>query len=232
MGKGVLQFCPVGLFLFLIALAIGQDAKSSASQLKLDSTTKMTLLNAEAKMVEYRGRKALHLVPPAGHENGDESMLAVLTDTDFKNGNIEVDVAGAPRQGSSPAMKGFIGVSFRVNGDKQEIFYLRPVNARLEDQLVRNHTAQYVSEPGYGWQRFREESPGVYESYVDVETGAWIKLRIEASGTKARLYVNGASQPCLIVNDLKQGDSRGKIALWAHATTEAYFTDVTVKATP
>lgn len=232
MGKGALQFCPVAVFLFLIASAIGQDAKSSGSQLKLDSNTKMTLVNAEAKMVEYRGRQALHLVPPAGHEKADESMLAVLTDTDFKNGTIEVDVAGAPRQGSSPAMKGFIGVSFRVNGDKQEIFYLRPVNARLEDQLVRNHTAQYVSEPGYGWQRFREESPGVYESYVDVETGAWTKLRIEASGTKARFYVNGAPQPCLIVNDLKQGDSRGKIALWAHATTEAYFTDVTVKATP
>ena len=219
MGKGVLQFCLVVLFFSLIALAMGQDTKSSGSKLKLDSTTKMNLVNAEIKVVKYRGRYALHLVPPAGHENGDESMLAVLTDTDFKNGNIEVDVAGAPRQGSLPTMKGFIGVSFRVNGEKQEIFYLRPVNARLEDQLVRNHTAQYVSEPGYGWQRLREERPGVYESYVDVETGAWTKLRIEASGTKARLYVNEASQRCLIVNDLKQGGSRGKIALWAHATT-------------
>jgi hypothetical protein len=55
----------------------------------------------------------------------------------------------------------------------------------------------------------------MYESYVDLEPGAWTKLRIEVSGTKARMFVNGAAQPCLIVNDLKNGDGRGKIALRA-----------------
>jgi len=29
-----------------------------------------------------------------------------------------------------------------------------------------------------------------------------------------RLYVNGAQQPTLIVNDLKMGDTEGAIALW------------------
>jgi len=39
----------------------------------------------------------------------------------------------------------------------------------------------------------------------------------------ARLYVNGASQPSLVVTDLKNGVSAGKIALWARISTEAYF---------
>jgi hypothetical protein len=63
---------------------------------------------------------------------------------------------------------------------------------------------------------------------VDVEAGAWTRLRIEVDGTKARLYVNGAKQPCLVVNDLKLGESRGKIALWARISTEAYFSNLRV----
>jgi hypothetical protein len=49
------------------------------------------------------------------------------------------------------------------------------------------------------------------------------------SSTTARLYVNGATQPTLIVNDLKRGESRGQIALWAHESTEAYFADLNVQ---
>jgi len=109
------------------------------------------------------------------------------------------------------------------------MFYLRPSNGRAPEQLTRNHSAQYVSDPDFTWQRLRTETPGKYESYVDLEPGVWTKIRIEVTGTKARLYVNGASQPCLIVNDLKRGESRGQIALWAHETTEAYFANLKVQ---
>jgi len=57
----------------------------------------------------------------------------------------------------------------------------------------------------------------------------WTKIRIEVAGAKARLYVNGASQPCLIVNDLKRGESRGQVALWSHETTEAYFANLKIE---
>jgi hypothetical protein len=40
-------------------------------------------------------------------------------------------------------------------------------------------------------------------------------MKIAVAGTKARLYVNGATEPCLIVNDLKLGGARRKIVLWA-----------------
>ena len=53
-------------------------------------------------------------------------------------------------------------------------------------------------------------------------------MRIEVDGTKARLYVNGATQPCLVVNALKLGESRGK-ALWARISTEAYFSNLRVE---
>lgn len=225
------------ILLFLpMVMSSGKDAKSSGSAVRLDSSTKLDLINANMKWVDYRGRHALKLLPLPGHEHSqNEELLAVLADSDFKDGTIEIDVAGARRQGYSTAedvsgFKGMIGVSFRVQDEKRETIYVRPENARLDNQLFRNRSTQYESIPDFPWNRLREESPGVYESYVDLEPGGWTKIRIEASGTKARLYVNGATQPCLVVNDLKLGDSRGKIALWTRVSTDAYFSNLKVEA--
>src|SRR5262249_27218398 len=148
-----------------------------------------------------------------------------------KDGTIEVEVAGAPRAGADPGARGFIGVEFRLQpqASRYECFYLRPTNGRADDQLRRNHSVQYVSGPDFPWERLRKENPGVYESYVDPERGGWTGFKIVVSGVKARLYVNGADQPCLIVNDLKLGEGHGQIALWATTTTDGYFSNLTVK---
>jgi hypothetical protein len=218
-------------FGFLLSVATSAaDRDAAADTFRLDSTDGLQPVNGTVEVTRYRGRKAVHLVPLPGHENSDQSMFAILSTLDRKDGTIEVDVAGAPRAGSAPNMRGFIGIAFRVQSEAgSELFYLRPTNARMDDQLVRNHSVQYVSDPDFSWQRLRKESPGVYEAYADLEAGAWTKMRIEVSGTKARLFVNGAAQPCLIVNDLKRGESRGHIALWAHSTTEAYFSNLKVR---
>lgn len=69
----------------------------------------------------------------------------------------------------------------------------------------------------------------MYESYTDLDAGAWTKMKIVVSGTKAQLYVNGSDQPCLIVNDLKLGETHGQIALWAHWSTDAYFSNLSIR---
>ena len=185
-------------------------------------------------VVTYRGRRAVHMVNDdrgivKGNRSGGES-LAIVKGSMFKDGTIEVDLVGIPRPGSPPDTRGFIGVAFRVqeNGSRFEAFYLRFTNGRSDDQLRRNHTAQYISEPEFPWFRLREENPGKYESYVDVEEKAWTKLKVVVKGTKAFLYVNGSQQPCLVVNDLKLGESQGQIALWNGSDTEAYFSHLKI----
>lgn len=188
------------------------------------------VINGSAETVNYRGVRAVKLVPAPATAGKDLSMLALLDGADFKDGTIEISVAGAPRPDAPADSRGFIGISVRTgaHGAWSEVFYLRPTNGRAEDQLRRNHTVQYASDPEYPWYRLRQESPGVYEAYADVEAGAWTRMRIEVSGTSARLYLNGASQPCLIVHDLKHGDGAGRIALWAHVETDAYFGPISV----
>ena len=91
-----------------------------------------------------------------------------------------------PRTGVMCA-RGFTGVAFRISPDaaKFELFYLRPTNGRADDQERRNHSAQYDSFPDYPWFRLRKETPGKYESYVDLVPGEWTKVKISVSGVKA-----------------------------------------------
>lgn len=194
----------------------------------------LTPVNVQAGPANWRGRAALRLVddPALPHTRaGGGNALAILADSDFEDGTIEADFAAAPRAGAADSARGFAGVAFRIQPDGAhfECIYLRPTNGRADDQLRRNHSTQYIANPDFPWERLRSESPGVYESYTDLEPGAWTAMKIVVSGTHAQLYVNGAAQPCLIVNDLKLGKAHGKVALWVGTDTEAYFSQLSIR---
>ncbi len=224
-----------GTALLLTASAANTpSAPPPATSFALDSMTGLEVLNVKAEAATYRGRRAVHLLQSTADAttgSAEKESIAILKTTDFKDGTIEADIAGAPRTGAPAGARGFFGIAFRVqpHGSPFECFYLRATNPRSEDQLRRNHSVQYISSPDFSWERLRKETPGVYESYADIEPGAWTKIKIVVSGTKAQLYVNNAAQPCLIVNDLKRGETRGQIALWIADDTDAYFSNLTVK---
>jgi hypothetical protein len=184
--------------------------------------------SAKLSAVKYEGKQAVRVDADATAPNGES--YAVVKNKQFHNGTIEVSLAGKPAASAGPAARGFIGIAFRVKDGRFEYLYLRPTNGRADDQVRRNHSTQYSAHPDFDFARSRQESPEKYESYVDLQPGVWTKVRIVIDGTKARLYVHGAEQPCLIVNDLKHGDGEGAIALWVGPGTEGYFTDL--KITP
>lgn len=190
----------------------------------------ITLHNVAVASVRHDGRDGLLVTEPPGAEDRREDKLAVLPDALFRDGTIEVDVAGRPAAGAQEAARGFVGVAFRVAPGVAafECFYIRPTNGRADDQLRRNHSTQYISFPGHPWHKLREETPGLYESYADMVPGEWTRLRITVEGERARLYVGGAEQPALIVNDLKLGESEGAIGLWIGPGTEGFFADLRV----
>lgn len=190
------------------------------------SAAKLESINVKLEDVTYKNKKAVRVIA-----SGQGETIGILKNQDFENGIIELDVAGTPLPNAGSGARGFIGLAFRVrNTDsiRYECFYIRPTNGRAEDQLRRNHSVQYISHPKYTWFKLREENPGVYESYADMVEGEWTHLKIEVKDNKARLYVNGASQPCLIVNDLKYGKSAGAIALWVGPGTDGYFSNLTI----
>jgi hypothetical protein len=179
--------------------------------------------------VAYLGKSAVKITEDGRVADGE--AYAIVKDAVFHNGAIELELAGSPAAGAAAGgARGFIGIAFRLQGGEYEYIYLRPTNGRADDQVRRNHSTQYGSHPKFGFAEARQQAPEKYESYVDLEPGVWTRYRITVEGPKARLYVHGAAQPCLIVNDLKRGDSSGGVALWIGPGTEGYFTGLEIKA--
>jgi hypothetical protein len=198
-----------------------------AENIPLTNSRSFELRKTEAEILTYRGRRALRLTEkPAGAGQ----LLAILRDRPFHNGTIELDLAGARSKTAGESDRGFIGIAFRMQPDEAhyECIYIRPTNGRAQDQLRRNHSTEYESMPDWPWHRLRDERPGVYESYADMAEGDWIHMKIVVRGTRATLYLGGATQPCLLVNDLKLGDVHGAIALWGGSGTEGYFANLKI----
>jgi hypothetical protein len=180
---------------------------------------------------EYLGERALRMsMPAASYQNPDtevltdRAMLAWLP-VDFTDGTIELEVASTLATDAPAYARGFIGVAFRIGADLSfEGLYLRPANSQVDDQIRRNHSAQYFSYPDFDFARLRREAPEKYESYVDVKLNRWTYLKIDVRGDAARLYVNHAARPALIVTDLKHGAAQhGGVGFWIESGTVGYF---------
>ena len=186
--------------------------KNSVPLTKTDGLSSVSVAIASEN---YLGKKSVRVWDTAGGIS--EAKFAKLTSIQLHNGIIEVELAGKLLPTAGDSARGFVGIAFRINESNSEFecIYLRPTNGRANDQVRRNHSVQYISYPDYPWHRSRRETPEKYESYVDLEVGKWTKVKIEVQGNTAKLYVHNASQPTLIVNDLKHGaDNKGAIGLW------------------
>ena len=200
-----------------------------AVPLAAQSADRLTGKNVSIAQVTYKGRNAIQVI--AAPDTPNASSYAVVKDALFRDGTIEVEVAGQPAAGAPGGARGFIGIAFRLQADgSYEYIYLRPTNGRADDQVRRNHSTQYSSHPSFDFARSRQEAPEKYESYVDLEPGVWTKYKIEVEGRKARLYVHGVEQPSLIVDDLKMEPRAGGVALWVGPNTEGYFANLKIAA--
>jgi len=177
------------------------------------------------------GNEAIKVLKDPTVQAVDEPTFVRIKGVDFTNGTIEVKVLSRLLKNAPESARGFIGVAFRINehNTKYESIYIRPTNGRATDQVRRNHAIQYYSYPDYKYDRLRQEAPERYESYADMGLDEWITMRIVVSGQTATLFLNNASQPSLIVNDLKHGpNASGGIGLWVEVGTEGYFRDLRV----
>ena len=209
-------------------------ASVSTIMLPLNDASAVRPRNVMVNAVAYRGSDALEIRQTGPTRGFDVDSFAFVPDLDFHDGTIDVDVAGSLLPTALTGARGFIGVAFRIGGEGDgfacEAFYIRPTNGRADDQLRRNHSTQYFSYPGFDFDRLRREAPGKYESYVDVVPDEWTHLRVEVSGATARFYVGTATQPVLIVNDLKRGsETHGTVGLWVGNGTEGHFRNLLVR---
>lgn len=225
MKMTIRYFCLLFVFFYFTHVDV---CVSQTQTVNLEDSTNFKLIDTKVEAVEYEGKSAIQVMIT---KDGNASGLAIIEGIEFKNGTIEIELAGKPKAGAPDFARGFIGVAFHVsveNPSEFELFYLRPVNSVADNEEQRNHTVQYSSDPDYPWNRLREENPGKYEAYAKMEPGKWTKMKIVVNGTTAQLFIGDADEPCLTVNDLKLGGRGGAVALQLHTTTDAYFRNLII----
>lgn len=218
------------IFVLAISCFLIHGNNLQAQSTNLDKS-KLVPVNVSMSIEKLMGKEVVKVIKDSSVKEFDEPTFVKIKGIDFKNGTIEVKVLSRLLENAPDFARGFIGVAFRINDSntKYESIYLRPVNARVDDQVRRNHSIQYYSYPDYKFDRLRKESPERYESYADIEMNKWITMRIEVKDKQAKLFLNNNKQPSLIVNDLKHGaDLTGTIGLWVEVGTEGFFSDLKI----
>lgn len=203
---------------------------SQAQVVKFEKS-RLLPVNVSMSLEKLMGKEVIKVIKDPAVKNVDEPTFVKIKSIDFKNGIIEVKVLSRLLKDAPDFARGFIGIAFRINDSntKYESIYLRPLNARVDDQVRRNHSIQYYSYPDYKFDRLRKEAPERYESYADMELNKWITMRIEIKDTNAKLFLDNNKQPSLIVTDLKHGASlSGSIGFWVDIGTEGYFSDLKI----
>jgi hypothetical protein len=162
------------------------------------------LVDPAARVMNYLGRQSLYL----------ERGIALLKDSAFADGTIEFDLAlhGHPS---------FAGVLFRGQSPQDyELVYVRPQRSRQPDAL------QYTPMIGgqEAWQLYYGDG---YTAAAELPANRWLHVRLVIAGYSARLYVDDAVEPQLVITDLKRPWTEGPIGLWGRAGG-ANFSNVTV----
>ncbi|MFH1197134.1 MAG: hypothetical protein V1720_15665 [bacterium] len=163
------------------------------------------IVNGE--VVEFLGRKSL-------------CGIATLNDVEFQNGIIEVDIAAVSGK------KSYFGVLFRMqNMQDYERLYIRPHRSIFYDDAI-----QYLAvfNGVDSWQFY---SGSGITSPAKIPTDTWNHLKIEISGTQAKVYLNDMENAVLNISELKHGFSKGMLGLNGPADGSAYFSNFTFRAT-
>jgi hypothetical protein len=232
--KNVIPTILLGLLVFLAASA-------GAAEFKLDSLDDVTLHNVTAQAAIYQGRAALKVELTDDTQQrilkgqGSNFPAFAILPADFKDGVIEVDLAGELNGKGTPSARAFVGVAFHIPADRStyEAVYLRMKNGRLAKptppEPIISRAIQYTAHPDFHWPVSRKDFPGQYEKGANIAPGMWIRLRLEISEIEMKAFINDEKEPALTVGDLKFGNATGKIGLWVDDGTSAYFSNLRIR---
>ncbi len=187
----------------LLALAPALRAGDGAVEFGPDRWTIVS-----GKTVEFLGRPAF-------------MGTAMLKDVVFEDGTIEFDLA-VP----SERPRSYPGVAFRVHGDdgSWERFYIRPHRSPYYPDVLQYVAAFHGVD---SWQLYY--GPG-NAAAAAIPANQWFHVKVEVSGSQARVFLAGSPAPALVVPRLRHGTSKGSVGVDGPADGSAYFSNFSFRA--
>lgn len=173
----------------LLGLALPRPAASQATQAPL--TPDAWVAAGRLQTVEYLGRHALFL----------DRGAALLKDAAMPDGTLELDLAASDSTN-------FLGVMFRAASLKAaNVIFLRPGSSGNEEAIQYGPALNTL---GVAWQVYHYDGAN---AVANVPRKAWIHLRLELAGPAARLYLDTATTPVLVVPRVVSTGGSG-IGIW------------------
>jgi hypothetical protein len=149
----------------------------------------------------------------------------LLNDYIFSEGTIEFDV-----RGRNLLQRSFVGIAFHYQNDTTyDAVYFRPFNFSNPDTARRSRAVQYISLPGFYWDKLRKDFPRQYENKVNpVPDGDdWFHAKLVISGKTIKVFVNNSTIPSLEVEKLSATKS-GQLAFWVDTGSNGSFANLVI----
>jgi hypothetical protein len=204
----------IRLSAFLLAAVLSAQGSLAPDFGRVNDANSWRVIDADASVDGPVVRLKPHGDPAVGSHIG----LALVQNVKFSQGTLEVDMRGGGRQQPS-----FVGLAFGVADARTfEAVYFRPFRFADDDPTGRGHAVQYVAWPEYTWEKLRTEKPGVYETAIQPvpDPAGWFHARIELTTQQVRVFVDGSTQPCLVVDRLSH--RAGDVGLWVDSMPGAF----------
>jgi hypothetical protein len=162
------------------------------------------------RSVSYLGRPALYI----------NRGVALVRGASMENGTLDLDVAASDTTN-------FLGVAFRAATPRfSNVLFLRPGASGTEEAVQYGPAFNSL---GVAWQVYHGDGAN---AVAEVPRNRWIHVRIELDGPVARLYVDTATSPTLVVPRVVASGGAG-LGIWAGAFGRgAYFSNIRYAAAP
>jgi len=140
--------------------------------------------------------------------------IATLKNVEFENGIIEVDIA------SIKGRKSYPGVLFRMkNMNEYERVYIRPHRSIFYDDAIQ-YLASFNGVDS--WQLYNGTGN---TSSAEIPSDTWNHLKIEVSGSQAKVYLNDMERYILHITNLQHGFSKGELGLFGSTDGSTFFSN-------
>ena len=181
----------------------------------LSSLMILTITYAQSGIIDFESEKWVIRNGQVTEHLGRKSFVgyAYLAEVEFENGTIEVDIAVTGHK-----VRAYPGIIFRMQSeDNFERFYVRSHRASLYPDAL-----QYtpINNGITSWQLYNGDG---FTAEVDFPPNQWVHIKMEILEKQARVYVDNAANPALVIHELKHGISKGSVGIMAEGT--AYFSN-------
>lgn len=205
-----MKFIQDGSILYVFILWLSSNAVHAQKQQEFDLPAifglgKLQAVNREIKLVSSDSAAYIQL-----SENKKEGIVWLPLKA-FSNGTIEIEM-----RGKDVLQRSFIGIAFHgLNDSVYDAVYCRPFNFFAKDSVRRIHAIQYISHPGFTWEKLRNERNAIYEKQIiyPPDPNGWFTMKLVISNTIVKAFINDDELPSLIIQKLNTRHS-GKIGLF------------------